>query len=413
MFMLLFPCDPCDVFTGRVRVSAGLAAGSWAQIRLEGHVVICGEVDASRWSSSSCATADVLMWTGCRAKPVLAGSGSPIVSIVPRSDVAAASTVVVELDDPSSARGVEARLWVTQMVRELLQDRVVEEGTVWRFDGGPVLGIMSLTGNGRVVRKTEVLLAAENRKTKRFKVGGLESVCKMLRETVLHGDGLLLKGPPGTGKTAAVQSVCEEENVPLFYVHGTCTVAQLTTAFSEANRVVQSRAAPLAAVFVDETDVLQRRLELRFFELLDGRMRGVSVLGATNGQVVDSIRRPGRFDREILVGVPTLAARREIVAIHVKDQRIDLEELAQRTVGYVGADLVAVARELKLGKSLDEALALIGPSPMRGARVEVPRVAWDDIGGLEDVKGCCCFVCCRSNFVFHSAFLNRAASSRC
>lgn len=384
--MILTPCDVVDAKTGKIRIPGSHACGSWLQVELaDGNVVVGGEAGPVRWRDKAVGTADVILWKGCKAKPAIDGVAVKRVSVF-GADVAACSVVEVELDDESALFGAEGRLWATQMIRELLQDRVLSGE--WRFDGGSVLGLMSVCGSGRIHRKTEVVLAKKNSSSsKRSKVGGMETICHLIRQTVLAGGGLLLKGPPGTGKTAAVRSVCEEEGVTLLYVHGTGGAGQAEVAFAEAGRLAGRHAR--AAVFVDETDALREVGQTALCRLADLRASGVALLGATNGEVSASLRRPGRFDRECTVGVPGRAGRRAILAMLMATRAglaVDVDEAASRTVGYVGADLVALVRELESGCELEEALARVGASPMRGAGVEVPQTSWDEIGGLDGVK---------------------------
>jgi transitional endoplasmic reticulum ATPase len=203
--------------------------------------------------------------------------------------------------------------------------------------------------------------------------------------------------------------------------------ARLRNVFQDAEKN-----AP-AIIFIDELDAIapkreevtgevERRVVAQLLSLMDGlKTRGkVIVIGATNRpHALDpALRRPGRFDREIVIGVPDRDGRKEILQIHTRGmplaKDVDLEELANRTHGFVGADLEALCKEaamsalrrilpeIKLEEKMlppevleklqvtkedfDNALKMVEPSAMREVLVEVPNVHWDDIGGLEDVK---------------------------
>src|SRR5690606_4758456 len=170
------------------------------------------------------------------------------------------------------------------------------------------------------------------------------------------------------------------------------------------------------------TGEVERRVVAQLLTLLDGLepRQNVIVIGATNriDAVDEALRRPGRFDREIIIGVPDVTGRREILAIHTRgmplDEDVDLDELARISYGYVGADMAALAREAametlrrflpemdlesgqidpgileKLRVTRDDfmnAIRRIQPSALREIMIEVPNVGWDDIGGLEGPK---------------------------
>ncbi|MGL4636225.1 MAG: CDC48 family AAA ATPase [Beijerinckiaceae bacterium] len=246
--------------------------------------------------------------------------------------------------------------------------------------------------------------------------------------------GVLLSGPPGTGKTLLARTVAEECNATFFQINGPEIVgkhygeseAQLRDVFERA-----SAKAP-SIVFIDEIDAIapkregltgdrqvERRIVAQLLTLLDGvTSRGqVIVMAATNlpDSLDPALRRPGRFDREITIGVPDRPGRREIMAVHTRGMPlsadVDLDRIAAVTHGFVGADLAALAREAgmsalrrsvrnaaaDLGQidvagmvvesaDFDSALNDIRPSAVREVFTDVPDVLWSDVGGAHDVK---------------------------
>lgn len=280
-------------------------------------------------------------------------------------------------------------------------------------------------------------------------VGGLEDELQKVREMIelplknpelfdrLGIDppkGVLLYGPPGTGKTLIAKAVANEAGANFYSIQGPEIISKyygqseekLREKFDEAEKNAPS------IVFIDEIDSIaprredvhgevERRVVAQLLTLMDGMSeRGqVIVIGATNREdaIDPALRRPGRFDREIEIGVPSRGGRKVILEIHTRgmpiDEDVDLEDFANNTHGFVGADLAALAREaamnclarlvpeLELGNpiptavlekmrvTLDDfskAMREIEPSAMREVLVDIPRVTWDDVGGLEEVK---------------------------
>jgi len=246
--------------------------------------------------------------------------------------------------------------------------------------------------------------------------------------------GVLLHGPPGTGKTLIAKAVAAESGANFYSILGP-EIMNKYYGQSEENlrkRFEEAAKNPPAIIFIDEIDSIapkrgdvhgevERRVVAQMLTLMDGlRERGrVIVIAATNrvNDMDPALRRPGRFDREILVGVPDQKGRLEILHVHTRGmplpEGLDLDELADRTHGFVGADLAALCREAamkalhrylpdieldeplpsgileRMSINMDdfrEALKEVEPSAMREVLIEIPRVTWDDVGGLEEVK---------------------------
>lgn len=247
--------------------------------------------------------------------------------------------------------------------------------------------------------------------------------------------GVLLYGPPGTGKTLIARAVAHESEANFYSINGPEIVHKfygesekhLRNIFEEA-----SRNAP-AIIFIDEIDSVapkranvqgevEKRIVATLLSLMDGlKSRGeLVVIGATNmPDLLDpALRRPGRFDREIVIGIPDRSGRLKILEIHTRGmplaEDVDLEKMADITHGYVGADLEALGREAAMTclresmekgdirleeipyeviESLEvtqshflQAMNEVEPSAIREVSIEVPNVGWKDVGGLEDVK---------------------------
>jgi transitional endoplasmic reticulum ATPase len=249
--------------------------------------------------------------------------------------------------------------------------------------------------------------------------------------------GVLLHGPPGCGKTLIARAVAHETSARFFHVNGPEIIDQWYGS-SEAHlrRIFEDarRRAP-AIIFLDEIDAIapkreelsgerqaERRVVAQLLTLMDGlESRGnVVVIAATNipNTLDPALRRPGRFDREIMISVPDREGRREILEIYTRgmplSSDVDLERLAGVTHGFVGADLESLGREAALSAlrrlmpaiefsqasipydrlaalevttdDFEAALSEVEPSALREVFTEVPDVGWDDVGGLDDAK---------------------------
>lgn len=281
-------------------------------------------------------------------------------------------------------------------------------------------------------------------------IGGLRPVIQKVREMIelplRHPElferlgveapkGVLLHGPPGTGKTLLARAVASETNANFISLGGPEIMSKYYGESEERLREVFKEAQENAPsiIFIDELDSIapkreevtgevEKRVVSQLLSLMDGlQSRGkVVVIGATNrpNALDPALRRPGRFDREIEIGVPDRDGRLEVLQIHTRGmplaEDVDLKKLSDVTHGFVGADLEALAKEAAIRAlrrilpeinleaenipveilnkiivrmaDFQEALKEVDPSAMREVLVEVPEVTWDDIGGLEGVK---------------------------
>jgi len=246
--------------------------------------------------------------------------------------------------------------------------------------------------------------------------------------------GVLLHGPPGTGKTLLARAVANETEANFFHIAGPEIMGSRYGESEERLRQVfqeASQNAP-AIIFIDEIDSIapkreqvtgevERRVVAQLLTLMDGLepRQNIIVIGATNRRdaIDEALRRPGRFDREIIIGVPDQAGRREVMAIHTRGmplaEDVDIDEIARTTYGFVGADLGSLAREaameslrrllpdinLREGISSDvldnlevrqadflNAMKRVQPSALREIMIQVPDVGWADIGGLDEAQ---------------------------
>jgi transitional endoplasmic reticulum ATPase len=281
-------------------------------------------------------------------------------------------------------------------------------------------------------------------------IGGLQEEIQRIREMVelplRHPEifqrlgidppkGVLLHGPPGGGKTLLARAVANESEANFFSINGPEIMSKFYGESEARLREIFQQAQQNAPsiIFIDELDAIapkreevtgevERRVVAQLLALMDGlAARGnVIVIGATNrpDALDPALRRPGRFDREVEIGVPDKKGRHEILQIHTRGmplaQDVDLKKLNEMTHGYTGADLAALARETamkalrrylpeinleeerippnvleKMEVRMDDFLNAykeITPTAMREVYIEVPAVHWNEIGGLEEVK---------------------------
>jgi transitional endoplasmic reticulum ATPase len=307
----------------------------------------------------------------------------------------------------------------------------VKEGPVKTQEGIPSITYEDIGGLSDEVLKIREIIELPMKHPELFEKLGIEPP-----------KGVLLHGPPGTGKTLIAKAVASETNAFFNPLNGPEIMSKFYGESEENLRKVFKDAEDNAPsiVFIDEIDAIapkreevqgevERRVVAQLLSLMDGlQTRGrVIVIGATNrpDAIDPALRRPGRFDREIVIGVPNRNGRKEILQIHTRgmpivdesgpeEERVDLDKLADLTHGFVGADLESLCKEAAMSalrgvledmdleteaippevlesikvskKDFEEALKVAEPSALREVFVEVPDVGWDDVGGLEEIK---------------------------
>ncbi|MEM1575605.1 MAG: CDC48 family AAA ATPase [Nitrososphaerota archaeon] len=312
-------------------------------------------------------------------------------------------------------------------------------------------GVVKITPKTNIIIQSRVLQEKALKASVTYEdIGGLKEEIQRIREMielplrfpeifqklgVEPPKGVLLYGPPGCGKTLLAKAVANESDANFILVNGPEIMSKYYGETEARFREIFKRAEENAPsiIFIDEIDAIapkrgevtgevEKRVVAQLLALMDGlESRGqVIVIGATNRiEAIDpALRRPGRFDREIEIGIPSKNDRKEILQIHTRgmplSSDVNLDTLAEITKGYTGADLAALCREAamkcirrvlpnidyseenispELLESLEvtmkdflDAYKEITPTAMREVEVEVSNVRWEDIGGLEEVK---------------------------
>jgi len=350
----------------------------------------------------------------------------------------------------------------TNFVRNRLMERTLVEGdtTLVMMLGHAIPFTVSKTrphGIVKVTTETKLIILNEPApeakglpRTTYEDIGGLHEEIQRVREMVelplRHPElfqrlgieppkGVLLHGPPGCGKTLLARAVANESEANFYSINGPEIMSKFYGESEARLREIfqQAQQNSPSIIFIDELDAIapkreevtgevERRVVAQLLALMDGLSgRGnVIVIGATNrpGALDPALRRPGRFDREIEIGVPDKQGRHEVLQIHTRGmplaEDVDLKKLADMSHGYTGADLSALGRETamkalrrylpqinleeerippsvleKMEVKMDDfvnAYKEVTPTAMREVYIEVSTVRWDDIGGLDDVK---------------------------
>jgi transitional endoplasmic reticulum ATPase len=369
--------------------------------------------------------------------------------------IPAVESVQLQPLDRFLQKGIDSRLFDGIPIQKGDHIRLTFFGKKFDFiirEAQPEIGIITKSTTIKICGKKTAEKEVKKGVTSYEDIGGLGGQVQKIREMIelplkypeiferIGIDpprGVLLYGPPGTGKTLIAKAAAQETDAYLLFISGPEIVgkyygeseARLREVFSEAQRNAPS------IIFIDEIDAIapkredvggekqvERRIVAQLLSIMDGlKDRGnVIVIATTNipNSLDPALRRPGRFDREIEIPIPDRAGRKEILEIHTRGMPlagdVELDELANITQGYVGADLAALCREsamhalrtvlseidftkreipdeiisgLTIGKeNFMHAFREIEPSALREVFVEIPDVGWDDVGGHKEIK---------------------------
>ena len=387
-----------------------------------------------------------------------AGAGIDEKVDIKKVDAKEAKKITIAPTEPLRIMGGE------EYLKRILENRVISRGDLiplgimGRRINLIVTGFQPPAAAVIVVPSTQVVLSEKPAKALAMEgprvmyedIGGLTNEIKKVREVielplrypelferlgVEAPKGVLLHGPPGTGKTLLAKAVASETNANFSSISGPEIMSKFYGESEGRLREIFDQAQENAPsiIFIDELDSIapkreevtgevEKRVVSQLLALMDGlQSRGkVVVIGATNrpNALDPALRRPGRFDREIEIGVPNKDGRLQVLQIHTRGMPladdVDLKRLANVTHGFVGADLEALTKEAALHalrrilpdidfqaesvpaeilnkiivdmNDFQESLREIEPSAMREVLVEVPNVKWTDIGGLAEVK---------------------------
>jgi len=437
---------------------ARIGAAAMASLSLEngGVVEIKGKdkLYAIAWPGNPEDSEDLIRIDGNTRANLGAGIDSKVA--VSRAQARPARKIVVAPTRPIRLMGEPAYLL------RMLQGRAVVKGEMLRVEminSSLNLAVVSTMPGGAVLvtpetiisitRETLEELALHVREISYEDIGGLAKEIREIREMIevplRHPElfsrlginpprGVLLYGPPGTGKTLIARAVAGETDANFISISGPEIVSKFYGESEQRLRQIFDEAAKTAPsiIFIDEIDSiapkreevsgdLERRVVAQLLSLMDGlSSRGeVIVIAATNrpNALDPAIRRGGRFDREVEIGIPNKNGRLEVLYVHTRgmplDESLDLKEVADATHGFVGADLYALCKEaamrtleralpdldikedipaevveglLVTKEDFSEAMKKIEPSAMREVFVEVAEVHWDEVGGLEGAK---------------------------
>ena len=379
---------------------------------------------------------------------------------IAKSSAKKALKIVFAPTEQVQLRGVDS--WLKQT----LEDRVLTTGDIIPIGLGMsrriYLGVASITPATEAVIMTsetnvqisdkpwEDVKAADVKRISYEDIGGLNEEISRIREMIelplRHPElfkrlgieppkGVLLHGPPGTGKTLLARAVANETEASFYVLSGPEIMSKFYGESEQRLRDLFKEASDNAPsiLFIDELDAIapkreevtgevERRVVAQLLALMDGlESRGqIIVIGATNrpNAIDPALRRPGRFDREIEIGIPDRDGRYEILLIHTRgmpiDKDVDLARFADLTHGFVGADIESLVKEsamqslrrvlpeinleeeeipLEVLQKIDvqnddflNALKTVEPSALREVFVEDPNVTWEGIGGLDEIK---------------------------